>query len=48
MFKGSIIEELINSVCRAEAHAREEQQKAAAMPQAWQRQEQYQELVEVA
>ena len=48
MFKGTTIEELINSVQRAEEHAREEQQRAMAMIEPWQQQTQYQELVEVA
>jgi hypothetical protein len=52
MFKGTTIEELISSVCRAEEHARlthelEAQLQAEAMPQLWQ-QTQYRELIEVA
>ena len=48
MFKGTTIEELINSVQRAEEHAREEQQRAMATLEPWQQQTVYQELVEVA
>lgn len=47
MFKGTTIEELINSVCRAEEHAREEQE-TAIMAGLWQRQAECQELIEVA
>jgi len=47
MFRGMTIEELINSVERAEEHAREEQQ-TAAMPELWQQQAQSHELTEVA
>ena len=48
MFKGTTIEELINSVQRAEQHAREEQLSAMAAIEPWQQQTECQELVEVA
>ncbi len=52
MFNGTMIEELINSVCRAEEHARREQSiegklQGSSMGEVWQ-QPQYQELIEVA
>jgi hypothetical protein len=48
MYTGSTIEELINSVERAERHAREEEQQAhmAALP--WMQQDKWQEVIEVA
>jgi hypothetical protein len=48
MFTGKTIEELINSVERAEEHAREEQRQAFALPELWTTQMQVQELIEVA
>lgn len=51
MFHGTTIEELINSVCRAEEHARREmdvQRQEASMPELWKQQMQCQEFVEVA
>jgi hypothetical protein len=48
MFRGTTIEELINSVRRAEERARDEQQQAAAMPQVWQQQTAYREITGVA
>ena len=48
MFTGTTIEELINSVERAEEHAREEQRQALAVPELWTTQTQVQELIEVA
>jgi hypothetical protein len=47
MFRGMTIEELINSVERAEVHAREEQQ-TMAVPEPWQQQARCHEMVEVA
>jgi len=47
MFRGTTIEELINSVERAERHAREEEQHASAAPEVWMQQAEYQELIEV-
>ena len=47
MFRGTTIEELINSVERAERHAREEEQQASAAPEVWMQQTEYQELIEV-
>ena len=47
MFRGMTIEELINSVERAEEHAREEQH-SVAVPELWQQQAQSHELIEVA
>jgi hypothetical protein len=47
MFRGMTIEELINSVERAEVHAREEQQ-TIAVPELWQQPAQCHEMVEVA
>jgi hypothetical protein len=47
MYTGTTIEELINSVERAERHAREEQQTQIA-PLPWMKQDKWQELVEVA
>jgi len=46
MFRGTTIEELINSVERAEQHAREEGQ-ASAVPEVWTQAIEYQELIEV-
>lgn len=49
MFRGTTIDELINSVERAEQHAREEQeQQVMAIPEPWQQQAQYCEFTEVA
>ena len=47
MFRGTTIEELINSVERAERHAREEERQASAEPEVWMQQAEYQELIEV-
>jgi hypothetical protein len=47
MFRGTTIEELINSVERAERHAREEEQQSSAAPEVWMQQQEYQELIEV-
>ena len=46
MFRGTTIEELINSVERAEQHARQEEQTSAA-PEVWMQRTEYQELIEV-
>jgi len=47
MFRGTTIEELINSVERAEQHAREEQRQACAVPELWTQEMEHQELIEV-
>ena len=47
MFRGTTIEELINSVERAEQHAREEERQAFAPPELWTQPVEYQELIEV-
>ena len=49
MYTGKTIEELINSVERAERHAREEEEQQthlAALP--WMKQHEWQEVAEVA
>jgi len=48
MFTGTTIEELINSVERAERHAREKELQDLAMPEVWSREVQQPELIEVA
>ncbi|HEY6251857.1 MAG TPA: hypothetical protein VI685_18010 [Candidatus Angelobacter sp.] len=49
MFTGTTIEELINSVERAEQHAREQERHSSTLPAYWMTgMEQQQELVEVA
>jgi len=48
MFRGTTIEELINSVERAEQHAREEERQASVAPNLWIQPIELQELVEVA
>ena len=47
MFRGTTIEELINSVERAEQHAREEERQTSVAPPLWAQQVEYQELIEV-
>lgn len=49
MYTGTTIEELINSVERAERHAREEEEQQthlAVLP--WMQQDKWQEVIEVA
>jgi hypothetical protein len=48
MFTGTTIEELINSVRRAEEHAREEQQQASTAPELWQQAAEWQGMTGVA
>lgn len=48
MFTGTTIEELINSVQRAEQHAREQERHVSVPPDLWTRETEYQELIEVA
>jgi len=48
MFTGRTIEELINSVERAEQHAREQERDSSALPAYWMARMEQQELVEVA
>ncbi|HLJ27293.1 MAG TPA: hypothetical protein VKY85_11340 [Candidatus Angelobacter sp.] len=48
MFSGTTIEELINSVQRAEQHARQQQEQASALPEVWTQQTQWQEATGVA
>jgi len=48
MFTGRTIEELINSVERAEQHAREQERQSSVSPAYWMAGAEQQELVEVA
>ena len=48
MYTGTTIEELINSVERAEIHAREEERQHQLTPFPWMQEHQHQELIEVA
>jgi hypothetical protein len=48
MFTGTTIDELINSVERAEQHAREQHEQASAMPELWTNQMELQEVTRVA
>ncbi|HEY6348575.1 MAG TPA: hypothetical protein VI636_04115 [Candidatus Angelobacter sp.] len=48
MFTGKTIEELINSVERAEQHAREQERQSSALSAYWITATEQQELVEVA
>ena len=48
MFTGRTIEELINSVERAEQHAREQERDSSALPAYWMARTEQQEMVEVA
>jgi hypothetical protein len=48
MYTGTTIEELINSVERAERHAREEERQTQLSPLPWMKQDKWQEMVEVA
>lgn len=48
MYTGTTIEELINSVERAERHAREEERQHQLAPLPWMHESKHQELVEVA
>lgn len=48
MYTGTTIEELINSVERAERHAREEEQQAHLDALPWMQQDKWQEVIEVA
>jgi hypothetical protein len=48
MFTGTTIEELINSVERAEQHAREQERQPSTLPAYWMTGMEQQELVEVA
>ena len=47
MYTGSTIEELINSVERAERHAREEEQQAHLAGLPWMQQDKWQEVIAV-
>lgn len=48
MFTGKTIEELINSVERAEQHAREQERQSSALPAYWMTRTEQPELIEVA
>jgi len=48
MFTGMTIEELIDSVQRAEQHAREQERQASAPPDLLIHETEWQELIEVA
>lgn len=48
MFTGKTIDELINSVERAEQHAREQERHSSTLPAYWMTEIEQHELVEVA